>query len=67
MHVCFWKLQEQSLWAVSTLGVQAGADHTEPVDFRSCKVIRVPFLSPQGNGTPHQYSCLENPMDEGAW
>ena len=22
---------------------------------------------PQGNGTPLQYSCLENPMDEGAW
>ena len=22
---------------------------------------------PQGNGTPLQYSCLENPMDGGAW
>ena len=21
----------------------------------------------EGNGTPFQYSCLENPMDEGAW
>ena len=21
----------------------------------------------EGNGTPPQYSCLENPMDEGAW
>ena len=21
----------------------------------------------EGNGTPHQYSCLENPMDGGAW
>ena len=21
----------------------------------------------EGNGTPHQYSCLENPMDRGAW
>ena len=21
----------------------------------------------EGNGTPIQYSCLENPMDEGAW
>ena len=20
-----------------------------------------------GNGTPHQYFCLENPMDGGAW
>ena len=23
--------------------------------------------SPEGNGTPLQYSCLENPMDGGAW
>ena len=21
----------------------------------------------EGNGTPSQYSCLENPMDRGAW
>ena len=21
----------------------------------------------EGNGTPLQYSCLENPMDDGAW
>ena len=21
----------------------------------------------EGNGTPLQYSCLENPMDSGAW
>ena len=21
----------------------------------------------EGNGTPIQYSCLENPMDGGAW
>ena len=21
----------------------------------------------EGNGTPLQYSCLENPMNEGAW
>ena len=24
-------------------------------------------LSGDGNGTPLQYSCLENPMDGGAW
>ena len=23
--------------------------------------------SGEGNGTPFQYSCLENPMDGGAW
>ena len=25
------------------------------------------FLFGEGNGTPLQYSCLENPMDRGAW
>ena len=24
-------------------------------------------FSPEGNGTPLQYSCLEYPMDGGAW
>ena len=24
-------------------------------------------LNREGNGTPLQYSCLENPMDRGAW
>ena len=25
------------------------------------------ILSREGNGNPLQYSCLENPMDGGAW
>ena len=25
------------------------------------------LLTGEGNGTPLQYSCLENPMDRGAW
>ena len=25
------------------------------------------IFSGEGNGTPLQYSCLENPMDGGAW
>ena len=25
------------------------------------------FICGEGNGTPLQYSCLENPMDRGAW
>ena len=29
-----------------------------------CVVV---YLSGEGNGTPLQYSCLENPMDGGAW
>ena len=25
------------------------------------------IIAGEGNGTPLQYSCLENPMDGGAW
>ena len=25
------------------------------------------YMFGEGNGTPLQYSCLENPMDGGAW
>ena len=29
--------------------------------------VTVMLESGEGNGTPLQYSCLENPMDRGAW
>jgi len=25
------------------------------------------YINGEGNGTPLQYSCLENPLDRGAW
>ena len=31
----------------------------------NCSILRK--TDGKGNGTPLQYSCLENPMDEGAW
>ena len=30
-------------------------------------LVRVSDYCREGNGTPLQYSCLENPMDGGAW
>ena len=37
--------------------------------FVECPLIWVYLnvLSGEGDGTPLQYSCLENPMDRGAW
>ena len=35
-------------------------------DFKSPGKL-FPLSSGEGNGTPLQYSCLENPMDGGAW
>ena len=29
--------------------------------------LYVEYIIGEGNGTPLQYSCLENPMDGGAW
>ena len=31
------------------------------------QIGRVAYIYGEGNGTPLQYSCLENPMDGGAW
>ena len=34
----------------------------------ACRILNKNlFKSGEGNGTPLQYSCLENPMDGGAW
>ena len=33
----------------------------------SCKLVVPRLKNGEGNGTPLQYSCLENPMDGGAW
>ena len=40
-----------------------GADLT----YRKCSINVVCMLSGEGSGTPLQYSCLEKPMDGGAW
>ena len=36
------------------------------MDFVLKRKILYTYLG-EGNGTPLQYSCLENPMDGGAW
>ena len=43
------------------LGMQVGAATMENSMEAPQGTIR------EGNGTPLQYSCLENPMDRGAW
>ena len=35
--------------------------------FQLSRLIATATCFREGNGTPLQYSCLENPMDEGAW
>ena len=35
--------------------------------YKSWLVPVIKLISGEGNGNPLQYSCLENPMDGGAW
>ena len=53
-------------------GFPGGASGKEPPanagDLRDAGLIPGLRRSPgEGNGNPLQYSCLENPMDRGAW
>ena len=56
------------------IGFPGGAGGKEPMcqynagDIRDIGLIPGLGRSPgEGNGNPLQYSCLENPMDRGAW
>ena len=39
----------------------------DPLSLSSSTVCNLQTALGEGNGTPLQYSCLENPMDGGAW
>ena len=58
-----------STWILVFKGFPGGAE----VKASACNVGDLSSIpgsgrSPgEGNGNPLQYSCLENPMDEGAW
>ena len=53
--------------AKTRLGADCGLDHELLIAKFRLKLIRVGKPTGEGNGTPLQYSCLENPMDGGAW
>ena len=37
------------------------------IHFSTAYYLLILKFTREGNGTPLQYSCLENPMDGGAW
>ena len=41
--------------------------HSLPSENKTLILVGLHMLHGEGNGTPLQYSCLENPMDGGAW
>ena len=57
-------------WAAAEMGGFPGGSEVKASACNAGDLGSIPGLgrSPgEGNGTPLQYSCLENPMDEGAW
>ena len=49
-----------------SLALPAKDEHTY-ISVYMCVYILPGIYPGEGNGTPLQYSCLENPMDGGAW
>ena len=43
------------------------SDLAMQLSYRLSYLSSIRFQKGEGNGTPLQYSCLENPMDGGAW
>ena len=56
-------------WRISCRGLPGGSDSKESVyNAGNQASVSGSGRSPvEGNGNPLQYSCLENPMDRGAW
>ena len=59
-------VRECSNFILLHIAVQFSQHHLlKRLPFLHCIVL--PPLSGEGNGNPLQYSCLENPVDRGAW
>ena len=48
-------------------GSKLGKEYIKAVYCHPAYLTSMQSTSGEGNGTPLQYFCLENPMDEGAW
>ena len=57
--------------SLQSMGSKELQDHNRCVDNEEAEIRmfygRLASSIGEGNGTPLQYSCLENPMDGGAW
>ena len=61
------KKQQLGPYMEQLTGSKLGKEYDEVVYCHSVYVTYMQSSSGEGNGTPLQYFCLENPMDEGAW
>ena len=64
-----WQIDGETVETVSDLilgGSKIMADGDYSLEIKRRLLLRRKVMT-NGNGTPLQYSCLENPMDGGAW
>ena len=56
---------DRGAWLATVHGVTKS--QTRLSNFTSLTSLTSYFITGEGNGNTLQYSCLENPMDRGAW
>ena len=65
-----WEMDRGLFWWLlnHSLDFPGGSDGQVSA-YNAGELGSIPWLgrSGEGNGNPFQYSCLENPMDGGAW
>ena len=61
------KQQQLELDMEQRIGSKLGKAYVKGVYCHSAYLTHVQSAPREGNGYPLQYSCLENPMDRGAW
>ena len=57
-------LKDDAVKVLHSICQQIWKTHQRPQDWK--RSVFIPVAN-KGNGTPLQYSCLENTMDQGAW
>ena len=65
-----WELDGETVETVSDfifLGSKITADGDAAMKLKDAYSLEEKLWPGEGNGIPLQYSCLENPMDRGAW
>ena len=61
------KKQQLELDTEQQTGHKPGKEYVKAVYCHPAYLTYMQSTAGEGNGTPLQYSCLENPMDGGAW
>ena len=65
--LCSWRWRSSIQSAKTRLGADYGSNPELLIAKFKLKLKKVGKTTGEGNGTPLQYSCVENPMDGGAW